>query len=56
MIGQRILTGDKCPTSGIWRSEGKGGKTAIVKRQDELMPSHRNSDVSWRMIQHLPKQ
>lgn len=55
MIGTRIITGEKCPTSGIWRSEGTNGKTAVVKKQGEVMPMHRNQDVSWKMIQHLPK-
>ena len=55
MIGRRSLTGERCPVSGIWRSEGHV-KTAVVRKQGEIMPSHRNNEVSWRMIQHLPKK
>ena len=55
MIGKKSITGDKCPVSGIWRSESFG-KTAIALKQGEIMPTYRNRDVSWTMIQHLPKQ
>lgn len=55
MIGIKSLTGEKCPVSGIWRSEGHG-KTAIAQKEGEIMPLHRNKKVSWRMIQHLPKK
>ena len=55
MIGRKSLTGELCPSSGIWRSEGRG-KTAIARRQGDKMPRHRNKDVIWRKIQHLPKK
>ena len=55
MIGKNILTGDTCPVSGIWRTE-EHGKTAVALKQGEVMPTYRNRDVSWTMIQHLPKQ
>lgn len=55
MIGKKSITGEKCPVSGIWRSESFG-KTAVVLKQGEIMPTYRNRDVSWTMIQHLPRQ
>ena len=49
MIGRKSLTGEVCPSSGIWRSEGHG-KTAIAKKEGDRMPSHRNKDVARRKI------
>ena len=55
MIGRRSLTGERCKYQE-YGDQKAHGKTAVVRKQGEIMPSHRNKDASWRMIQHLPKK
>ncbi|WP_436514268.1 hypothetical protein [Clostridium thermobutyricum] len=55
MVNQEVInSGEICTMSGIWRSKNDA-HTAIRILEGEVMPQFRDMDISWEMIQHLPK-
>ena len=50
-IGTTAKTGEKCPESGIWKSEDSPSTTAPIAKGN-VMPPHNGKAVVWRLIQH----
>ncbi|WP_159426715.1 hypothetical protein [Clostridium mediterraneense] len=54
MIGNIKRSGMLCSVNGMWKVQGTPSTTVRAKEGD-VMPRFRGKDVSWRMIQHLPR-
>lgn len=44
-------TGEKCPTSGVWKVEGFPTTIAPIAKGN-TMPPYRNKAVTWKLIQY----
>jgi len=50
-IGTRAKTGEKCPESGVWKSEDYPSTTAPIAKGN-TMPPHNGKAVTWVLIQY----
>lgn len=49
-LGTRARTGERCPESGVWKSEDNPSTTAPIA-QGNVMPPHNGRAVVWVLIQ-----
>ena len=47
-VGTRARTGQRCPESGIWKSEDIPSTTAPIAKGN-VMPPHYGRAVTWRL-------
>ncbi len=50
-IGTTAKTGEKCPESGVWRSQDTPSTTAPIAKHN-VMPPHNQKAVVWRLEQY----
>jgi hypothetical protein len=47
-IGTTARTGEKCPESGVWKSQDSPSTTAPIS-QGNVMPPHNSRAVTWQL-------
>jgi hypothetical protein len=50
-IGTKARTGEKCPESGVWKSQDNPSTTAPIAKGN-TMPPHNDKAVTWVLIQY----
>lgn len=50
-IGTTAKTGEKCPESGVWRSQDSSPTTAPIAKGN-VMPPHNGKAVTWQLVQY----
>lgn len=49
-VGRVAHTGQKCPESGVWKSQDSPSTTAPIAIGN-IMPPHNQKSVDWKLIQ-----
>ena len=49
-VGRTARTSEKCPESGVWKSQDSPSTTAPIA-YGNIMPPHNNRSVVWQLIQ-----
>ena len=50
-IGTTAKTGEKCPESGVWKSQDTPSTTSLMAKCD-TMPPHNGKAVTWKLTQY----
>jgi hypothetical protein len=50
-IGTTATTGEKCPESGVWKSQDTPSTTAPIAINN-VMPPHNKKAVTWKLISY----
>jgi hypothetical protein len=50
-IGTTARTGERCPESGVWKSQDVNSTTAPIAKGN-VMPPHGGRAVTWKLIQY----
>lgn len=50
-IGTTASTGQKCPESGVWKSQDSPSTTAPIAKGN-IMPPHNSKGVTWKLISY----
>ncbi len=50
-VGTTARTGERCPESGIWKSQDVPSTTAPIAKGN-VMPPHNGRAVTWQLTQH----
>ena len=50
-IGTTAKTGEKCPESGVWKSQDTPSTTAPIAKGN-TMPPHNDKAVTWKLTQY----